>query len=213
MKFSFAYLVTGVVVLGAVGETGIALAQQEPDFLTPSGHFTVERPADLDADEALDIYKRLLDDMVAIYALAGDPAAPAYRNWRRFNTKPYRSATHGDRFVNNYANGIGRDYGLFEDAGTMPVGTVLAKDAFAVTEQGEVYVGPLFLMEKMPAGFHPGSRDWRYSMIMPDGSVFGVTNGDKSEAVEFCITCHVAAGDEVDHLFFVPEEFRVRSEQ
>ena len=64
-------------------------------------------------------------------------------------------------------------------------------------------------MERMEAGFSPETNDWRYSMIMPDGSIFGITKGAGSERVEFCHTCHEAVGD-TDNLFFVPEENRVR---
>ena len=38
--------------------------------------------------------------------------------------------------------------------------------------------------------------------------VFGVTDGQGSERVEFCIACHELAGEELDHLFFPPEAFR-----
>ena len=92
----------------------------------------------------------------------------------------------------------------------MPVGSVLAKDSFEVTERGDVVTGPLALMEKMPAGFNPEGRDWRYTTIMPDGSLFGTTNGENTGRVEFCVECHIAAGDEQDHLFFIPSERRVR---
>ena len=47
-------------------------------------------------------------------------------------------------------------------------------------------------------------------MVMPDGSLFGKTKGEGSAKVEFCITCHQAAGDDNDHLFFFPAEVRVR---
>ena len=80
---------------------------------------------------------------------------------------------------------------------------------FAVTARGDVFSGPLFLMERMEAGFSPETNDWRYSMIMPDGSIFGITKGAGSERVEFCHTCHEAVGD-TDNLFFVPEDNRVR---
>jgi hypothetical protein len=45
-------------------------------------------------------------------------------------------------------------------------------------------------------------------MIMPDGSLFGTTNGEGSERMAFCARCHKTAGDAADHLFFVPEEYR-----
>ena len=47
-------------------------------------------------------------------------------------------------------------------------------------------------------------------MIMPDGILFGTTKGERSERVEFCMECHIAAGDEQDHLFFVPKPHRRR---
>lgn len=184
-----------------------ATAQRE--FEKPSKHFSVERPADLSDQAAFSIYLRILEEMTAGYRLSEDPSATEYRTWRRYNKTPYRSATHGARFVNNYANTMARPYGQFEAAGQMPVGSVLAKDTFAVTASGEVFLGPLFLMEKMPKGFNATSRDWRYCMIMPDGSLFGKTGGAGSARVEFCITCHKVAGDDHDHLFFVPEEQRV----
>ena len=110
---------------------------------------------------------------------------------------------------NNYANSEANAYGR-EGAGPMPEGAVLAKDSFTVTRQGDVFTGPLFLMEKMPPGFAPDSRDWRYTMIMPDGSLFGTSKGEGSDRVEFCASCHATAGDAADHLFFVPEEYMVR---
>lgn len=144
-------------------------------------------------------------------ARSGNEVAKTYRSdYTRFSTGPYESGTHGGRFVNNYANDVGADYGKFEDAGVMPVGTRLAKDSFTVTPQGRVMAGPLFIMEKMPKGFREDSGDWRYTMVMPDGTVAGTTNGAGAQNVEFCIACHAAVGEDQDHLFFLPEEYRVQ---
>lgn len=175
----------------------------------PTKHFSVEAPARLDPARTLDIYRQLVDAMVSAYVLSKDPSALHYRRWRLYNSAPYQSATHGSRYVNNYANSIARDYGRPEAGDRLPEGAILAKDSFSVTKTGDVYPGPLFLMEKMEKGFNPSSRDWRYSMIMPDGSYFGVTGGDNADRVAFCITCHETAGDENDHLFFVPDAYRV----
>lgn len=174
----------------------------------PTKHFSVDNPADLSDTDAEDIYRRLTGPLRRGYALADHPVARAYQSWSRYNTTPYRSETHGERFVNNYANGLARAYGSFEEAGPLPSGSIVAKDSFAVTAAGDVFAGPLFIMEKMPQGFNAASRDWRYSMIMPDGSVFGVTKGQDSHKVQFCITCHARAGDDNDHLFFLPEAYR-----
>ncbi len=204
-KPRFIACVTALVLLGTP-----AVAQDADDAARPTRHFRVERPAGLTGADALTIYNRILDEMVAGYRLSSFPGAEKYRLWRRYNTVPYRSAQHGERYVSNYANEIAGNYRYFEASGNLPKGSVLVKDSFAVTARGDVFSGPLFVMEKMSTGFNPESRDWRYSMYMPDGSLFGVTNGEGAERVEFCITCHKEAGHEQDHLFYVPERYRVR---
>ena len=199
------------VILSAAtpGPDAGARAQEAGALAQPKAHFKVADPAALTGAEAQAIYKRILENLVDRYRLSGESGAGAYPNWRRYNTVPYRSATHGERFVNNYANGFGRDYGRFEDAGVMPRGTVLAKDSFAVTGEGEVFSGPLFLMEKMAPGFNPDSGDWRYTMIMPDGSLFGTTGGDGDGRVKFCIACHETAVGKSDRMFFMPKQYRL----
>ncbi|MDJ0944289.1 MAG: hypothetical protein QNJ30_12525 [Kiloniellales bacterium] len=195
-----------------IGPTATASAQDRPsavESVQPTRHFRVERPADLTGQDAMTIYARILNTMIAAYGLSGDATSKTYRGWRRYNRVPYRSATHGERFVNNYANALAKAYGSFEDAGRMPQGALLAKDSFAVTARGDVFSGPLFLMEKMAPGFSPANNDWRYSMIMPDGSLFGETGGPGSARVAFCHGCHAEVGG-ADNLFFVPEGNRVR---
>ena len=146
--------------------------------------------------------------MVSRYRLSMESYAGAYLAWPRYNAEPYRSAQHGERFVNNYANDKARAYRLYEDSGPMPVGAILVKDSFAVTQRGDVFSGPLFVMEKMPPDFEPSSGDWRYTMIMPDGSLLGTTNGSGSARMEFCVTCHAAVSADQDHMFYVPKAHR-----
>ena len=93
----------------------------------------------------MSIYERIRDEMAAAYRVSRDPVATRFYAWRRYNRAPYLSATHGDRYVSNYANALARDYGR-PGAGPMPVGAVLAKDSFTVTARGDVFTGPLFLM-------------------------------------------------------------------
>ena len=62
--------------------------------------------------------------MIAGYRLSGVSAARNFPRWQRYNSAPYRSATHGERFVNNYANAPAAAYGRFEAAGIMPAGAV-----------------------------------------------------------------------------------------
>jgi len=178
------------------------------DISRPTAHFPIENPADLDAEGAERIYRRVLPEMTAGYGMSRLAGSADYTAWPRFNRRPYRSAQHGERFVNNYGNHLADSYGEFEQADQLPQGAVLAKDSFTVTTTGDVFSGALFLMEKMSRGFYPRARDWRYSMILPDGSVLGITLAEGSDRVEFCIDCHEAAGDEQDHLFYIPDAYR-----
>ncbi|MDP6707154.1 MAG: cytochrome P460 family protein [Alphaproteobacteria bacterium] len=149
--------------------------------------------------------------MVAGYAKSGLKVASFYKDWDAYSSQPYVSDTHGGRFVNNYANATGRSYGKFENAGRMPVGAILAKDSFVVHANGKMSAGPLFLMRKMPAGFSKASGNWRYTMVMPDGAIFGTTNGAGSAKVKFCIECHAAVAEDQDSMMLLPEEYRVKS--
>jgi hypothetical protein len=136
--------------------------------------------------------------------------AQAYQDWQRLNTEPYVSATHGSRYVNNYPGPEAAEaYGRFEDVGTMAAGARIAKDSFTVSPDGRIGVGPLFIMEKMADGFDAASSDWRYAMIMPNGSLFGITGGQNTQGMQFCAECHAIVADDQDSLYFIPEEFRV----
>ena len=183
----------------------IADISGDPD--QPRRHFRLRDPGRIGAAEAEAIYRGLAADMADIYALSGDRLAASYQGWGRYNSAPYLSAPHGQRYVNHYANRLARDYGRFEDAGRLPVGAVIAKDSITITADGEVFPGPLFIMEKMPEGFSNASGDWRYTMVMPDGSLLGVTKGEGAQRVEFCIGCHLAR-ERYDHLYFPPKEIR-----
>ncbi len=214
-----AFVVLAVAAVGVMAWLWLWAPTEKPASVEPTGfsqivrptrHFRVERPADLADADALTIYDRIRGAILTMYRTSGNPHAAVYQTWRRYNVTPYLSATHGELYVNNYANPQAKAYGKAENAGTLPEGSVLAKDSFEVSDRGDVLTGPLSLMEKMPPGFNPEGRDWRYTMIMPDGILFGTTKGERSERVEFCMECHIAAGDEQDHLFFVPKPHRRR---
>ena len=185
------------------------VSQFSGDASNPKRHFRVRNPADLKPTEAQKIYLGLRDKMANLYAISNHPIAKHYLNWKKYNTAPYISATHGKRYLNNYANKKAVAYGKFENAGTFPEGSIIAKDSFSVTEDGKVNYGPLFIMEKMKKGFNYVSGDWRYIMIMPDGSFMGETNGIDSERVKYCIGCHLAK-EQFDHLYFLPKKFRIK---
>jgi len=204
---------TVATVAGLVLAISWAAAQTEDgdEVLRPKRHFALERPGDLTKADAIKVYDEIADEMARGYAVSGDPTALAYRKWRRYNDASYRSESHGNRYVNNYANAIARraGYGDPKEGVDMPAGAILAKDSFTYTADHELFAGALFIMEKLPAGDNPAMADWRYAMIMPDGSVFGDTNADTAERMKFCHECHEQRAA-FDYLFFVPEEYRRR---
>jgi hypothetical protein len=205
-------LVVSLVLVGPSGakaEGPVQVSQISGDPDKPRRHFRVRQPARLDPARAEELYQGLVAELAEGYAKSGLSLAEDYQSWPRYNSAPYLSMTHGNTYINNYVNALGSAYGRFEAAGTLPVGTVIAKDSVIVARNGEVRPGALFVMEKMPEGFNYVSGDWRYSMIMPDGVLFGETHGEDSERVEYCIGCHLAV-EKQDHLFFIPPEYRVQ---
>ena len=95
------------LALAMNGDAGLAQSENKDDdfLLEDKGHLKIERPAKLSKEEAEKIYRRVGPRMARGYAATGDRIARDFRKWRRYNISPYRSATHGNRYVNNYANG------------------------------------------------------------------------------------------------------------
>ncbi len=178
------------------------------DIKKPRRHFRLRYPADLSPKEATEIYDVIANALTAGYKLSGHTVAETYQGWQRYNSTPYLSISHGNHYLNNYANPAASAYGAFEDAGLMPVGSVIAKDSFSVTTSRGIVLGPLFIMQKMAPGFNDLTGDWKYTEILPDGTLLGETNGEGAERVEYCIACHLA-NEKQDHLYFVPKRYRV----
>lgn len=179
-----------------------SLAQEE---ITPEGHFKIEEPAELSGQKAEEVYRGLFEAMSSAYAQSGYPSASDFPDWIRFNKTPYLSAGHGNRYLNNYGNEKSQGYLRLTSGEKMPVGAILVKDSFTVTETQEIFPGALFIMEKLTEGASLETGDWRYAMIMPDGSVLGDTNGDNTQSMQFCHECHTAVS-ETDYLFLIPKE-------
>lgn len=173
-------------------------------------HPAIADPANITPARAEEIYQAIRDRVRDNYARSGDPLFLEYQTWKRFTRLPYRSPNHGERFVNHYVNETGARYGEYEQAGSLPVGTIVIKDSFTVTGHGEVQTGPLFMMEKMPEGFVSGAGTWRFMMLRPDGSSTGMTGGKNARNVAFCAECHAKAGPEQDFLYFMPDEARLK---
>jgi len=168
------------------------------------GHIRVLDAATLPPEEAERIYQMLKPRMIKGYQRS-DLGDLDYSSWQRFNKWPYLSDQHGSRFVNVVGNALAS--GLLHASGDnpLPVGAKVMKDSISVVQSGGVSRGPLFVMEKMAAGFDPANGNWQYSMIMPNGKLFGITQGDGGGAVAFCAECHVSAAEH-DYLFTLPGE-------
>ena len=80
------------------------------------------------------------------------------------------------------------------ERGAVPVGTRFVEEHF---ERGDAGAGPVFMMEKRPAGFDAARGDWRYVAVGASGEVAG------DGAIESCAGCHGDAPH--DHLFRVSE--------
>jgi hypothetical protein len=180
-----------------------SIALSETD--EPEEHFSIKKAAELGKGEAEIAYVSLRDLMTRAYVASAEPSARRYLDWARVNDAPYRSATHGNRYVNNYANPAATAAGYGRAGAEMPPGAVIAKDSFTATPGGRRFPGALFLMEKLKPEASPKTADWRYVMIMPDGSTFG-DSGSNGGRMAFCHACHAARADD-DYLFFVPAEY------
>lgn len=191
----------------AQAQTDVEMSTISGEAANPRRHYRLRDPRLLDSERAAEIYAIAREAMRAGYPLSGSQIARDYQSWRRYNKAPYLSASHGNHYLNNYANERALAYGEFEGAGQLPVGAVIAKDSFSVTESGGILIGPLFIMEKMPQGFNHVSANWKYSLVGPDGTLFGETNGPGTKRVEYCITRHLAR-QRYDHLYFIPKDYR-----
>ena len=155
-----------------------------------------EGGAKLSDEEAETVYQCLLPAMRDSYSQSELAVATEYQNWARFPILPELSRAHNNRYVNSYANDIAEAYfSRYEKIGKMPPGSVLAKDSFVVSKSGRAAVNALSVMEKMPPGFDPDLDDWRFTLILPDGRIFGGEYGDDF-AVRFCKKCHLDVGED-----------------
>jgi hypothetical protein len=188
--------------ISSASAAGQSAAEGLPEWPT-GGNIRVLEAKPLAPEEAEAIYRDLLDELIEGYRRSGLNELD-YRGWQRLSPFPHASDEHGMRFVNVYLNQAAAAFATASSAAPLPAGAVVAKDSFSVIRSGAVSRGPLFLMEKMPAGFWPEAGDWRYSLIMPNGWVFGRSKGTGNAAVQFCADCHQKAAAH-DYLFAVPE--------
>jgi hypothetical protein len=190
--------------------TDMAHSAEEQDFRHPQGHFKLNNPDRLEKPDANISYNIIIDTMARAYARSGEDSALRYRLWKRFNDAPFMSADHGNRYVNIFANQTAAEagYGDMMPESVLPKDAIVVKDSFTVTDEGGLFPGALFIMEKLEIGAQPSRGDWRYVMLLPDGTVFGDSRDPDDDRMEFCHTCHAVVAD-TDYLFQIPEAFQV----
>lgn len=195
------------IALAAVMSAGASL------FAAPGAHAACDASkagTDLTGDEAQAVYDCLKDSMLSGYTKGNkrwiDPSYVAdYRSWTAASTFPAAPGFHGERFLLTFVNETGAEQYLkyAEEGFTMPAGTVIAKESFSVNAQGKAKAGPLFFMEKAPAGSSPETNDWYYMMVAPNGAPMAVN------VVQACHACH-SGFDYRDGLGYPVEEARVK---
>ncbi|HUS54593.1 MAG TPA: hypothetical protein VMY41_11390 [Thermohalobaculum sp.] len=165
---------------------------------------------DLTFDEAQVVYDCTAADLHAGYKKGDKRWIPAeyvadYRNWTPANSLPANPGFHGGRFLLTWVNAVGAsEYLKFaEENVSIPAGTVIAKESFAVTEVGKVEKGPLFIMEKVAAGVSPETDDWYYMMVAPNGAPQAVP------IMTACSECHQGNFGHQGGLGYPAEEVRV----
>lgn len=205
MKNRLPWLLFALTVLLTLPGVGWS---QDDAFVPDFRHMKINNPAALSDEEAELIYGQIQNDLVSAFERSGQSSVKGYTSWRRYNRTPYLSSTHGDRYVNNFANELAIGYDSLKKGDKIQPGAVFAKDGFAVTKEGAVLPGRLFVMEKLTAGSNPQTGDWRYMAVETDGSIIGDSVNDPQNAMEFCHICHKARSSR-DFLFYVPPGYRI----
>lgn len=149
----------------------------------------------------------LVPALDAALARAEDATIRATRGWRTMS-RTYMASEHG-MFLKVYANAVAAaDYAKAERGGRLPQGSAILKRSFGIDKSGNAAPGPIFVMERMAAGYDPSTNDWRFAVTAPDGARMGESGGENAQAVAFCAGCHKSARVQ-DFLFFVPPRQRV----
>jgi len=173
---------------------------------------TTNRAYEIGPEVARLLYGCIEAAMIEGYSRAsGVPGVPEFRGWQVVSSSPFVSATHGSMMINHIVNPVALSlYTQWEQiAGKrFPEGSILAKESFRITPEGEVRAGPLFMMEKAAPGASPETADWIYTRVFTNGRIQR-TLGPDSDRLMFCHDCHAATIDNTDAMFFPPEGQRI----
>ena len=171
---------------------------------------TASKPGDeLTFAEANVVYECIADALHAGYKKGEKRWVNAdhvngYRGWVQASTVPANPGWHTERFLMTWVNQTGAaEYLKYAENPNIPVGTVLAKESFSVTDSGKVKKGPLFFMEKAAAGSSPKTDDWYYTMVSAKGVPQGINT------IVACAECHQGNFSAQGGLGYPVEEARV----
>ncbi|MBO6756902.1 MAG: cytochrome P460 family protein [Roseibium sp.] len=183
-------------------------------FLAAPAHAAcdVDKPGDeLTGAEAEAVYDCLKADLQAGYQSGPKRWIPEdfvndYPGWSKASAFPAAPGFHGGRFLVTYVNAIGaEEYLKYKTENvSIPAGTKIAKESFAIDENGKVTKGPLFMMEKTTAGASPKTDDWYYMMVAPNGAPQAVN------VFTACSECHQGNFGEQGGLGYPVEEARIK---
>jgi hypothetical protein len=129
-------------------------------------------------------------------AAVKDPVAEAafkrYKEWKKVNTAPVLSATHGNRYVFTYLNRTAEPAGL-RGQFPFPKGAILVKESFEGEGGKPGPRGPVFVMEKRGEGYDREHANWHYAVVDPGGGVSMSGSGHPRSPTQFCAACHAMA--------------------
>lgn len=188
-----------VTIIAACVASGAQAAECDPG----------KAPGDMTHEEALKVYQCIADELYAGYNevdpgwkhadIVGD-----YRDWVQVSTIPAAPGFHGGRFLVTWVNETGAEaYTQYAEDPQIPVGTLIAKESFQVTEAGELQRGPLFLMEKVETEASPDTMGWYYMAVAPNGNPMGI------DPWKDCNECHVGNFGHQGGLGYPVEEARL----
>lgn len=143
-------------------------------------------PDELTVEEALAVYECLQPKLRDGYSSGKNQWAKDYVNWGAASTAPAAPGVHSGQYLMTFVNEVGLDTYTKFDGSELPIGTVIAKEAFTIKKNKKTKKGPLLFMEKVGLDAAPKTGGWRYSGVKPNGKKLKV----KEEG--FCHACHQA---------------------
>ena len=177
-------------------------------WVTP-GHAAdckADKPAaDLTIEDLSALYECIRPGLIEGYQKKGKERALAYTDWKPASSAPQAPGMHSGQYLMTYVNSVGFDqYVKYATDGTeLPVGTLIAKEAFTIKKKGKIKKGPLLFMEKVGLENAPKTGGWKYSGLKPNGKTLKV----KEEG--FCHACHQAWPGQ-DFLGYPVEAVRIK---